>query len=153
MSFSLATRMARTYAESNMTAEVYIWRPDVPELDPGTGVLTATVETGVYRGKARIYTVSGPMPMGIGDESQEFQTTYASIPISTADGITNPRPDDVLEVTAHPDPLMVGRHFRVRDVDAGGQMPAVRRMELIGAEAGEHWVDSNAPAIPAAWLS
>jgi hypothetical protein len=54
-------------------------------------------------------------------------------------------------VTAHEDPLMVGRYFRVADVEAGGQFPAVRRMSVAGVEATEEWVQANPPDVPVEW--
>lgn len=165
MSIALGAAYARRYAESNMTSEVLIWRPAEATLNSVTGYLTAHELSGVYVGKARIYPVTGPVLLGIGDESQEFQNTYVSIPITVAftrtdiNGVvstsyyeTDPRPDDLVKVTAHVDPLMVGRMFRVRDTDAGGVMPAVRRMTCMGVEDASHWVDTGAPDIPVEWL-
>jgi hypothetical protein len=157
VSSEMAVAYARRYAESNMTAEVDITRFKDPLLNALTGDLTPVWDTGVYSGKARVYVLVGPVLLGIGDESQEFQNSYVSIPISVVIGgvayTTDPRVDDLVTVTAHDDPLMVGRAFRVTDVESGGQYPAVRRMHVMGVEDTSHWVDSGSPVIPDAWVN
>ena len=113
--YAVALSTARRYAEMNMTAEVTITRPAEAVLNDVTGYLASERLGGVYKGRARVYSVAGPLLLGIGDESQEFQNTYVSIPVQVViDGVPyepDPRPDDLVEVTAHDDPLMVGRTF------------------------------------------
>jgi hypothetical protein len=165
MMYAVALQTARRYAEANMTSEVVMWRPAEATLNDVTGYLTAQEMMGIYTGKARIYNVAGPLMLGIGDESQEFQNTYISIPVvvpitrtdinnvtTTTWYETDPRPDDLVEITANVDPLMVGRVFRCRDVEAGGQLTTVRRMTCMGVEDASHWFDSGAPPIPVEWL-
>lgn len=149
--------IARVYAERNMTAGVVIMRPDVPGFRPDTGHLDATSMGEVYSGKARVYTVSGPVTMGIGDEPTYYSSTYVSIPLAVEDPFSrpvsevaeSPRVDDIVQVTAHLDPLMVDRFFRVVDVEAGSQFPACRRMQCVGIQDSKQWGDS---AIPTEWI-
>lgn len=157
VSSEMAVAYARRYAESNMTAAVTITRFKDPLLDPLSGELTPVWDTGVYEGKARVYVLVGPVLLGIGDESQEFQNSYVSIPISVViddvEYTTDPRVDDLVTVTAHLDPMMVGRAFRVTDVESGGQYPAVRRMHVMGVEDTSHFADTGAPVIPDEWVN
>lgn len=162
--YAVALSTARRYAEMNMTAQVVIWRPAEAVLNDVTGYLQSERQGGVYSGKARVYQVSGPLLLGIGDESQEFQNTYISIPITVPITRTDindvttttwyepdPRPDDLVEITSHSDPLMVGRMFRCRDTEAAGQFPVVRRMTCMGVEDASHWIDAGAPEVPVEW--
>lgn len=132
------TKYARRYAEANMTAQVKIVRMFEPFLDDATGELHVDEQFVVYEGKARVYGVSGPMTMNLGEEPQYFSSTYVSIPYSA----TTTRVDDVIEVTAHKDWTLVGRSFRVMDVEGGGQYPAVRRMQVTGIQNSKQWAAS-----------
>lgn len=96
--------------------------------------------------------VSGPLLYGIDDESQEFSQTYVSIPIEVDGNLTSPMVDDIVEVVDHPDALLVGKYFRVRDVQSGSQLPVTRLMQVAGAQRGTHWVDESSPDIPPEWL-
>ncbi len=149
--FADASRDARAYAELNMVSQVTITRPGAPEASTGHD-MAATATTGVYRGKARIYSTSGAQWGDWGDDVQAAQSTYVSIPLEVAGAVANPVIDDIVEVTAHLDPLLVGRFFRVVDVEQAGQIPAVRRMQVTGIEQQGTWDDPNAPDIPADWL-
>ena len=106
----------------------------------------------VYSGKARVYPAAGPLMLGLGDDSQEYQNAYISIPMEvTVDDVVYspaPRPGDVVTVTAHADALMVDRSFQVKDVEAGGLLPVVRRMQAMGVEDSSEWVNPNAPDVP-----
>jgi len=147
------TRYARRYVEANMTAMVKITRMDAAVLGED-GSLTATEMHTVYEGKARVYGVSGPMTMNLGEEPQYFSSTYVSIPYDSV----MPRVDDVIKVTAHHDWTLVGRTFRVMDVEGGGQYPAVRRMQVTGVQNSKAWVqvaatkkEHPAQTIPKEW--
>jgi hypothetical protein len=37
-------------------------------------------------------------------------------------------------------------------VEAGGQLPAVRRLQVVGVERSTAWEDLDAPEIPPEWL-
>lgn len=145
--------IARVYAERNMTATVVITRPAAPGFRFDTGLLDAESMGDVYDGKARVYTVSGPVTMGIGDEPTYYSSTFVSVPLEElipgADIPPSPRVDDIVRVTAHLDPLMLGRFFRVVDVEAGSQFPACRRMQCVGIQDSKQWGDGS---IPAEWI-
>lgn len=150
--YDSAIATARRYAESNMTDEVSIVRPSDAVLNDVTGRLTAVTDFVVYSGKARVYPAAGPLMLGLGDDSQEYQNAYISIPMEvTVDDVVYspaPRPGDVVTVTAHADALMVDRSFQVKDVEAGGLLPVVRRMQAMGVEDSSEWVNPNAPDVP-----
>ena len=148
--------IARVYAERNMDSTVRIWRPATPGFIPQSGSLLAEEMFEVYQGKARVYSVTGPITMGIGDEPTYYSSTYVSIPLTTEDSslgleeiAQSPRVDDVVHVTRHRDPLMVNRHFRVVDVEAGSQFPVSRRMQCVGIQASKQW---GSPQIPTEWI-
>lgn len=148
--FADASRDARAYAELNMVSQVTITRPG--PLTAATGHdMAASTATGVYVGKARVYSTSGPQWGTWGDDVQAAQATYVSIPLEVAGDVTSPVVDDIVEVTTHLDPLMVGRFFRIVDVEQAGQIPAVRRMQVVGIEQQPSWTDPNAPDIPVEW--
>lgn len=137
------TRYARRYAEANMTATVRITRMDEPFLNSSGDLIPEEMFT-IYEGKGRVYSVSGPMTMNLGEEPQYYSSTYISIPLSA----TLPRVDDVVEVLTHRDWTMPGRKFRVMDVEAGGQYPAARRMQVTGIQRSKQWGTSE-PVHPA----
>lgn len=148
----LAERYARRFAESNMIATVRVTRMGEPVLDPATGALDASPQVLVYEGKARVYAVSGPMTYSLGEEPQYFSGSYVSIPLFRAVGESDPQVDDVVEVLADPDPLVVGRMFRVVDVESGGQFPSARRMQVTGVQRSRNWKPGVAPRdIPEEW--
>lgn len=131
--------MAQAYAEGNMIAVVKVTRPSMPVFDRNTGGLAAMGnDSPVYEGKGRVYNVTGPVQYALGDEPQYFSSTFVSIPITAA----KPRIDDVVVILSHPDPNVVGRSFRVQDVEAGGQIPVVHRMQVVGIQASREWVET-----------
>ena len=147
---SLVRRYAQRYAEMNMSATVRIDRPGKPTLDTATGDATSTVLSTVYSGKARVSTVAGPVQYQLGEEPQYFSNGSVSIPLLDEMGTpTTPQVNDVVVVTSHPDVLMVGRAFRVMDVQASGQFEAVRNMSVTGVQRWEGWAPDN--NIPPEW--
>lgn len=135
-STEFALDAAQRYAESNMTATVRVSRLADPTLNVTTGVLTADpAGDTVYEGAGRVWTVAGPLTMGIGDELSTFSSTFVSIPMSA----DLPHVDDLVEITAHSDPTMVGRAYRVMDVEAGSQIPAARKMQVQGIQSSPEW--------------
>lgn len=149
--------IARVYAERNMIDRVVIWRPTEPILRDFDGKLDSQVDFYVYEGKARVWNVQGPLTMGIGDEPTYYSQTFCSIPLATTDPFSSPvqevaespRVDDIVQVEQHRDPLMVDRYFRVVDVEAGGSLPASRKMQLVGIQASKQW---GKPDIPTEWI-
>src|SRR3954465_11835964 len=91
-STAAARPMAQAYAEGNMIAQVKITRPSKPVFDRSTGGLAAMgAENEIYNGKARVYSVTGPVQYAIGEEQQYYSSTYVSYPITA----NRPRIDDV----------------------------------------------------------
>lgn len=135
-STKFAGRMARNYAERNMTAQVRIGRPgavvDGVDVSHPSTVLQRKV---VYLGKARVYGVGSGGSSNVGDELTFWSSSYVSIPLSA----TWTQVDDMIEVVAHEDADVVGRWFRVVNVDSGGQLPVVRRHTVSGVQRDPGW--------------
>jgi Family of unknown function (DUF6093) len=127
--------MGAEYCEGNMIGSIKIFRKQAPVFDPVTGKLTAQTDTLIYQGKARIATVSGPLTYQLGDEPQYFSAATVSIP---EDFTPIPQVDDVIEVVAHPAPGLVGRSYRVTDVQGGGQIHSARVMSVTGVQPGKN---------------
>ena len=68
-----------------------------------------------------------------------FSSSYVSLPLTVDDEATDVQVDDIVLVLEHPDPAVVGRAFRVMDVDAGGQFPAARRLQVTGVQRSRNW--------------
>lgn len=132
----LAGRIARQYAERNMTARVRVGRPG-GVVDGGSVSDPSTVSRRkvVYEGRARVYGVGSGGSSDVGDELTFWSSSYVSIPLSS----DWTQVDDMIEVVAHDDPDVVGRWFRVVNVDSGGQFPVVRRHTVTGAQKDPGW--------------
>lgn len=130
----------RRYGEYNMTAIVDVVRIADPEVDDADdNVATSLDVKRLYYGKARLYKVSGGGSMDMDDEVA-FSTSYISIPARDEYGAwVKTQVHDLIKVAKHDDPDVVGRVFRVLDVDAGGQWVAVRRHMVTGAQRFESW--------------
>lgn len=124
-----AAKLAKSYAEGNMNAAVRITRPTDPVFNRTTGFLAEPTEALIYSGKARITTLSGPVQLSVGDDPQFYSSCYVSIPLAST-----PQVDDIVQITAHPDTAIVGRFFRIEDVEGGSEMPVVRRMRCMGVQ-------------------
>lgn len=153
---TLVELYARRFVESNMTAFVEITRPGEPDFVSSSGELEADSGPVVYEGKARVYTVSGPVTLELGDDPQYFSSAVVSVPLVDDFGVNVlPQVNDLVEIQEHPDPLMLGRRFRVMDVEAGGQFAVLRRMQVVGIQRGRTWEpDSQAEDahVPREWL-
>lgn len=133
-----ATR-ARAQVEANMTTTVTITRPAMLALDDED--LVATPGAVVYAGYAKVGRASGPVTYTIGDEVQFYSSSSCTIPL-LVDGVpTDPHVNDLLEVTGSDDPVMVGRRFRIVDVEAVSIVPDGRRMQLVGIQHYPGWED------------
>lgn len=132
---------ARRYVISNMTSWVRIARRDRIEVaHDGQGVAIPIYLSLLYEGVARVYPASGPQNVDSTEESQVFASSYVSTPMKDLNGeLLLTQVNDVIEVVRTSDPLLVGRYFRVIDVDAGGQWAHVRRHMVTGAERYEGW--------------
>jgi hypothetical protein len=137
---------ARAYVRRHATAHMYytvaISRMTDPVFDTESGVMVAAVNRMIYFGPARIWTVSGPQVLGVGEDQMSFDQSFVSIPWDT-DPI--PNRDDIVTVQDY-DPVyyygdeqLVGRSFRVTNVQLGGQMYATRRLNVTGIEPSSAW--------------
>lgn len=119
-----------------MTSTVRIVTPaevSAPYLDNYVSVNAPT--SVIYKGKARIWDVSGGN-ISSGDLSLDTSTTNISIPWDAA----APHVDDVVEVLECPvDPELVGKAFQVVSVDGGGQSRATRRLSCIALTGNALW--------------
>ena len=146
-STSLALSMARRYSEANMSARVRVTRMAAPMPD-AEGTVEATVEEVIYLGKGRLYSVQGPMTMGLGDFPSFYSTTFLSVPMGAAAMVKDPVINDMVELLSSPDEIVNFRFFRVTGVDAGGMLPVVHRLHLVGYETQNRPPD----IVPAEWL-
>lgn len=146
---ALVSRYVQRYAEYNMTAGVRIMRMTDVLFGSDTGVVEAQESELVYEGPARVYTISGPSTYNLGEEPQYFSGSYVTVPI-TADPV--PMVDDVVEVLTHLDPAVVGRRFRVMDVESGGQYPGYRRLQVTGVQSSKQWDHPSRRRIRKEWL-
>lgn len=156
VSSTLVQRYAQRFVEGNMTAVVRLSRPDPGVFDHVDGSLDVASGQVVYEGKGRVYPVSGPLTLNLGDEPQYFSQAFVSVPLvdDVGDNVL-PQVDDLVEVLEHPDPLSVGRLFRVTDVEAGGQFAVVRRMQVVGVQRFRSWTPDEQAAetsVPREWL-
>lgn len=138
--------IARRYAVKNMIDRVKVVRQTEPMLNTD-GTIDVEQGTLVYEGPGRVYSVAGPMAMGIGDEPTVFSTTYVSVPLEWADAAVDVHIDDIVEVLEHSDPMTSGRFFAVMDVQQGGTLPIVRRLQVQGIQPSHQW-----DHIPDEWI-
>lgn len=91
--------------------------------DPDTKEATRVLETERYTGKARIRWGSREVSNSQATGSPvAMQEPYLSVPFGTARFFTN----DEVECSASPDPLLVGRRFKLSGAAAAGQVSAYR---------------------------
>ena len=146
-----ARNYARRHASAHMYYTVQIERMGDPYFDEATGRMTPRVAEIVYTGPARIWTVSGPQVFTVGEDQMSFDQTNMSIPWNV---IPVPHRDDIATVLTYDthsgfgDPELLGRSFRILDVQLGGQMYATRRMTVSAIQPSAAWEDDNLP-IPA----
>lgn len=142
---TLAQSMAEPLAEGSMNAIVRITRGAEPIFNEDTREIDVQADAVIYgpdspeKGIAGVYSTSGPVQMAIGDEPQYYSSTNVSIPRSAA----NPRIDDIVEVldwiTEDDKDDIVGRLFRVVDVEVGGRISSSTRMQAIGIAPSRQW--------------
>ena len=132
---SRARTLAQAQVEANMIAHVKISRSTDLHFDRATGELVANTDDLVWDGVATINMVQGPVTYNLGDEPQFFSSTYVHIPMRAA----VPRVDDIVEVVDDPDPALIGRLFRIQDVEAGGQIPTSRKLQVVGIQPSREW--------------
>lgn len=125
-SIAMATPIAQAYAEGNMIGEVLITRGGWKTFVRSTGSTEAPTRSKVFQGDARIYSLTGGQVYSLGDEPQYYSITRVSI----TEAAPEVKIDDDVLVLAHPDGGIVGRHYRVTDVEQGGEIPSERRLTV-----------------------
>jgi hypothetical protein len=129
--------------EAEMTSVVTITRGNEGVLG-ADGSLTMDPDAPVvYTGPARLGNAQGPVTYSLGEEVQFFSSGSCTIPIGdpgTAEDV--PQVNDLVHIDAGDDPGLVGRNFRVVDVEAVGMLPGGRRLQIVGVQRAPNWVDS-----------
>lgn len=135
-------RRARLYAERNMVHSVIVSRMEMHPEFGDFGVSPPTEESlllkVIYSGPARVYGATDST-VDYAGEDQVFSNTYISTPIDVGGVPVVSQHDDLIQVTGHPDPLIVDRFFTVVTVDSGGQFPILRRHSVTGAARFAEW--------------
>lgn len=139
--FRAASRYSRQYiarrALGAMVDRISINRPGDVQLNPTTGMNVAVAGEEIYQGQARIYSVSGPQVVDLGEADIALRMTYVSIP---SDWLPVPQRDDIITVLeARSDEGLQDKAFRILDVDGGGLVRAVRRMQCVSWEENSSW--------------
>ena len=135
----------RANIEANMTSLVLITRSAGVAgvaLD-GTGQIETPVADTVYEGVARLANAAGSVTYTVGEEVQFYSSGSATIPIDVHGEPVLVQVNDILHVQGCDDPGMVGRRFRVVDVEAVGLLPGGRRLQLVGIQFYGGWLDDT----------
>lgn len=124
-----AVKYMRRRAELMMTSTIRIFHPGNPVFDSTTGMTGGGTPTNIYQGPARIFTMTGS-PAPLGDQVVSMNQTVVSIPYNSP----LPRVDDVVEIQTNDDPALVGRNYRIVDVEEGGIASPVRHLTVSGVQ-------------------
>ena len=149
-SLRVARERVRENIEQNMISRIIITRGKPATLDV-EGLLTADPDAVlIYQGKARLGNATGPVTYTMGEEVQFFSSASCTIPILKRGEPIWAQINDLLLVSEHDDPVMVGKRFRVVDVEVSGLVAASRRLQLVGMQRYGGWVDQAVrhPAYP-----
>lgn len=138
MTRGISTR-ARAYirsrADANLTYECVIQRVGVAAFNTGSSLYTAGAPSQIYEGPCRIWEITGGSVLDVNSEQIVVQQTKLSIPWNEGVGIK--RDDEVKIITAPHDSMIVGKRFRIMDVDKGGDLRATRRFTVQSIQ--EEW--------------
>lgn len=113
----------RTVAQSFMTDDCVISTASTITFDSDAGVESETDGTVVYAGVCRVRPSSGPQVVEAGEAPRSLRLYDVWLPYDT----TGVELDHVLTVTDSDDPYMIGREFRITDVQ-GGSDGAYRKL-------------------------
>lgn len=122
----------RSRAEVNMTYECKIERVGAATFDETDSIYVAGENIELYEGPCRIWRVSGSSAIPINSEEIILQQTKLSIPWNEGVGIR--RDDEVKIIAATYDEALVGKRFRIMDVDKGGDLRATRQFTIQGVQ-------------------
>lgn len=140
-SLALAQALAQPYAEGNMNSLVIItryggWDEDAGEYLPSSAKSVVYADSGYDEdvpetqigAAAGITPTSGPITLGFGDE-EEYQD---SVDVFIPKGSPLPRIDDVVLVTAGPDPQFIHRQYKVISVIGSGRLVSSIHLRCVG---------------------
>lgn len=133
-SLSLAQELAQPYSVGAMNSLVVIER--YGGWDAGKGEYDDTAEQVIYDdpdfpgigAPAGVTPTQGPITSDFGDEPQYSDSVNVYIPKSAP----LPMIDDVVIVTAGPDPQFVNRHYKVTSVAGSGRLVSSIHLLAIG---------------------
>jgi hypothetical protein len=127
---------ARSRLADNMLGAIQVLRRAVPTLDSTSLVLTTTVATTVYDGKARIYSSNGGAPIFVGEGIIAVTATTVSLPHDAPEI----KVDDIVLVTSFgADVQLQDDTYTVKDVAGGGLMRATRQLSCQAYQANRWW--------------
>jgi hypothetical protein len=134
-SVRIADVYASAYASSNRLYQVLVTRPGAqPTFNRATATWSNPEDEVLYEGPARVYSVSNGGSLSVGDEPTYYSATRVSID-DLPEGSKMPRRDDLVQVLANAEAEaggVVGRVFRVDDVELGGLLTAGITMSVSG---------------------
>lgn len=123
-----ALRISKRYATRNLKHEVLVVRPKGLRVEP-SGKVSVDEETPIYTGIGRLWSVDSG---GTGDDGQLVYLSSSNISLPW--GVVVTQVDDLIQVTEHEDPAIMGRWFRVMNVHAGGILPVVRKHTVVSIQ-------------------
>jgi hypothetical protein len=132
-SVAQARARARVFTNTRMRAVVRISRTRLGPVVDGTQLMEPGAT--VYEGPAKVSGGSGPVTYTVGEEVQYYSSAKAGIPIMDGPEPTAPQVSDLLQVLEHDDPLMVGRRWRIVDVETQGELVEERVLQLVGVQS------------------
>jgi hypothetical protein len=129
----------RRRTAASMTAIIEILRGSLSTLDPATGLVGGMTDVSrVYRGPARIRSVTNGGTVDLGGGQIATRDTIVSIPMTSP---KMPHRDDLIRVLNDlpADADLNTRIFRVLDADGGGLFGDARRMGCSGWLQSRYW--------------
>ena len=123
---------ARSYVRGRATEVMeytcVIERVQRPSYDEDTLHATPGSRETIYQGVCRVWEVSGPSAVVLGETDIQMMSTQLSIPWDTPEVV---RKDDEVKILSAPqDPQMVGRRFQIQSVAKAGELRATRRFSV-----------------------
>jgi hypothetical protein len=118
-----------------MTSYVHIHQRSADTFSDTTGLVVTGFGTLLYAGVARIYQLGGNT-IDLGEGQIAMNTTYCSIPWDSQ----SPTIDNVLQINTCPeDDNLNGTTWRILNVDGGGLVRVVRRLQITEWDSNRYW--------------
>lgn len=126
----------RKRAQDHMGATVSIFRDATQSFNSTTGIVETPVRTAYYTGIARVWTVDSGQVILAGEADITTANTNVSIPWGSA----QPQKDDLVKINSNQaDPTVVGKVFRVMNIDGGGLIGGTIRMSCTAFTDSAVW--------------